>query len=54
MNVYRDFENDPVGFSYSEGREFLDRIHQSGRHWIPIVDAAIWGSNPDNVSDLYV
>ncbi|OXV05272.1 hypothetical protein Egran_06960 [Elaphomyces granulatus] len=53
MKLYRDFENDPVRFSYSEGGKFLDKIHQSGRHWIPIVDAAIWDSNPENVSDVY-
>jgi alpha-glucosidase len=54
MKLYRDFENDPVRFSYSEGEKFLDKIHQSGRHWIPIVDAAIWDSNPENGSDVYV
>lgn len=51
MNEYRDFENDPVRFSYSEGAKFLDQLHKGGRHYIPIVDAAIYDPNPNNASD---
>ena len=51
MMDYRDFENDPERFSYEEGEEFLDRLHRSGRHYIPIVDSAIYIPNPDNASD---
>ncbi|KAL1980272.1 hypothetical protein VTN96DRAFT_4416 [Rasamsonia emersonii] len=53
MNEYRDFENDPVRFSYSEGAKFLDQLHKGGRHYIPIVDAAIYDPNPNNASDAY-
>jgi alpha-glucosidase len=51
MNGYRDFENDPIRFSYEEGAVFLDKLHKSGIHWIPIVDSALYIPNPDNSSD---
>ena len=51
MKEYRDFENDPIRFSYSTGQDFLSRLHASGRHYIPIVDSAIYVPNPDNASD---
>ncbi|KAH3374626.1 hypothetical protein KXV52_009106 [Aspergillus fumigatus] len=53
MLGYRDFENDPERFSYDEGEEFLNKLHKSGRHWVPIVDSAIYIPNPDNASDAY-
>ncbi|EAW10465.1 glycoside hydrolase family 31 protein [Aspergillus clavatus NRRL 1] len=53
MRGYRDFDNDQVHFPYDEGEEFLDRLHKSGRHWVPIVDSAIYIPNPDNASDAY-
>ena len=53
MNQYRDFDNDPVRYSYSEGQAFLDRLHAGGRHWIPIIDSAIYVPNPVNESDAY-
>ncbi|SLM35122.1 glycoside hydrolase family 31 protein [Lasallia pustulata] len=53
MKEYRDFENDPIRFSYSTGQDFLSRLHASGRHYIPIVDSAIYVPNPDNASDAY-
>ncbi|KAI9714568.1 MAG: hypothetical protein M1812_006373 [Candelaria pacifica] len=53
MNQYRDFSNDQNTFSFSEGRQFLDALHAGGRHYIPIVDAAIYIPNPDNASDAY-
>lgn len=51
MNSWRDFENDPIRFSYSEGRKFLQELHKSGRHYIPIVDSALYIPNPHNASD---
>ena len=53
MNQYRDFENDQRTFPYDEGREFLQRLHDSGRHYVPIVDSAIYVPNPENASDAY-
>ena len=38
MKQYRDFDNDPIRFGYSEGKQFLQRLHDSGRHYIPIID----------------
>lgn len=51
MHGYRDFENDPERFSYSEGEKFLAKLHASGRHYIPIVDSALYIPNPENASD---
>jgi len=53
MNQYRDFENDQVRYSYREAAEFLGRLHDGGRHYVPIVDAAIYAPNPENASDAY-
>ena len=53
MNQYRDFDNDPVRFSYSEGEKFLSALHASGKHYIPIIDSAIYVPNPLNASDNY-
>jgi len=53
MNQYRDFENDQLRYGYSEGAEFLDRLHKNGQHYVPIVDAAIYAPNPENASDAY-
>jgi alpha-glucosidase len=54
MNQYRDFENDPVSWSYKDGEAFLEDLHKGGRHYIPIIDAAIYNPNPKNKSDAYV
>ncbi|KAL8653002.1 MAG: hypothetical protein Q9226_004018 [Calogaya cf. arnoldii] len=51
MNQYRDFENDLNTFDYDEGERFLANLHASGRHYIPIIDAAIYIPNPQNASD---
>lgn len=51
MKTYRDFDNDPIRFSYEEGENFLEKLHQSGRHYIPIVDSALYIPNPNNASD---
>lgn len=51
MKSYRDFDHDPETHSYAEGREFIKKLHASGRHWIPIVDGAIYIPNPDDPSD---
>lgn len=53
MKAYRDFANDPVRFSYDEGQGFLQRLHENGQHYVPIVDAAIYAPNPENASDAY-
>ena len=53
MNQYRDFDNDPIRYSYNEGKTFLSNLHASGRHYIPIVDSAIYVPNPTNTSDNY-
>lgn len=53
MNAYRDFENDPVNYPYDEGKEFLSRLHTSHRHYVPIIDSAIYAPDMDNKSDKY-
>jgi alpha-glucosidase len=53
MRQYRDFDNDPVRFNYSQGRTFLDKLHSQGQHYIPIVDSAIYVPNAANASDAY-
>ncbi|RMZ81934.1 hypothetical protein DV736_g6646, partial [Chaetothyriales sp. CBS 134916] len=53
MKQYRNFDNDPIRFGYEEGLAFLQRLHNGGRHYIPIIDAAIYHPNPDNASDTY-
>jgi len=53
MRQYRDFDNDPVRLNYSEGETFLNALHSSGRHYIPIIDSAIYVPNLDNASDAY-
>lgn len=51
MHGYRDFDNDQHRYPYSEGEKFIDRLHISGRHYVPIIDAAIYIPNPKNASD---
>ncbi|KAK1837146.1 family 31 glycosyl hydrolase [Podospora conica] len=53
MKRYRDFDNDPVRFGYKEGAEFLAKLHHSNRHFVPIVDSAIYAPNPENPDDAY-
>jgi alpha-glucosidase len=53
MNQYRDFDNDQVRYSYEDGQAFLEKLHASGRHYVPIIDAAIYVPNPRNESDAY-
>ncbi|KAI1378891.1 glycoside hydrolase family 31 protein [Hypoxylon crocopeplum] len=53
MEAYRDFENDPDRFSYSEGADFLSRLHQNNQHYVPIIDSAIYAPDPTNASDAY-
>lgn len=54
MNQYRNFDNDAVRFGYTEGAEFLSKLHAAGQHYVPIVDSAIYTPNPDNASDAYL
>ncbi|KAL8701098.1 MAG: hypothetical protein Q9224_000656, partial [Gallowayella concinna] len=51
MNQYRDFENNAVTFDYGTGESFLSGLHAGGRHYIPIIDSAIYVPNPENASD---
>ncbi len=53
MNQYRDFDNDAIRFNYSVGQQFLSSLHASGRHYVPIIDSAIYVPNPNNASDAY-
>ena len=53
MNQDRDFENDQNRFSYSQGATFLQQLHDGGRHYIPIVDSAVYIPDPNNASDAY-
>lgn len=53
MNQYRDFDNDPERFSYEEGGAFLQKLHDNGQHYIPIVDSAIYIPNPKTERGLY-
>jgi hypothetical protein len=39
MNQYRDFDNNANTFDYATGQAFLKRLHDGGRHYIPIVDS---------------
>jgi alpha-glucosidase len=54
MHGYRDFDNDQDRYSYEEGAVFLEKLHKSGIHYIPIVDSALYIPNPNNASDAYV
>jgi hypothetical protein len=54
MLRYRDFNNNPDGFDYATGKTFLQRLHDGGRHYVPIFDAAIYIPNPSDPSDAYV
>ncbi|KAL2867446.1 glycoside hydrolase family 31 protein [Aspergillus lucknowensis] len=53
MKGYRNFDNDPVNFCYEEGKQFLEKLHRSGRHYVPILDTGIYVPNPENCSDTY-
>ncbi|KAF4301915.1 putative alpha-glucosidase protein [Botryosphaeria dothidea] len=53
MLEYRDFTSDPNTFPVKEGLEVLKRLHDGGRHFIPIVDSAIYIPNPENATDAY-
>ena len=51
MVRYRDFENNPVGFDDKSSKGFIQRLHDSGRHYVPIIDSAIYIPNPSNPDD---
>jgi len=51
MKSYRDFEADPVRFNYTQWAGFIDRLHAGGRHYVPIIDSAIYIPNPENETD---
>lgn len=51
MLRYRDFENDPEGFDDDSSKGFIQRLHDSGRHYVPIIDSAIYIPNPEDPED---
>ncbi|KAK0630069.1 glycoside hydrolase family 31 protein [Bombardia bombarda] len=53
MRDYRDFENDPLRYSYSQGAQLLAKLHANNQHYVPIVDSAIYAPNPENATDAY-
>lgn len=53
MKGRRDFDNDPIRFPYDDGAKFLERLHERGQHYVPIVDAAIYIPDPTNETDRY-
>lgn len=53
MRQLRDFTLDPVNYSEEDGRKFLNKLHADGKHFVPIIDAAIYVPNPTNESDAY-
>ncbi|KAJ5053505.1 hypothetical protein NUH16_010577 [Penicillium rubens] len=53
MVRYRDFENNPVGFDDESSKGFIQRLHDGGRHYVPIIDSAIYIPNPSNPDDAY-
>jgi len=53
MKRYRDFENDPVRFSYDDGAQFLEKLHGKHQHFVPIVDSAVYAPNPEDPDDAY-
>jgi alpha-glucosidase len=53
MDQYRDFTVDPIRYNQETGQAFLQRLHDGGRHFVPIIDAAIYVPNPQNGSDAY-
>ncbi|KAG8533845.1 uncharacterized protein KY384_001586 [Bacidia gigantensis] len=40
--------NDALRYGYDEGKTFLNGLHDIGRHYIPIIDSAIYVPNPQN------
>lgn len=51
MNQYRDFDQDENTFPYEEGERFISDLHRGGRHYVPIIDSAIYVPNPSDASD---
>jgi alpha-glucosidase (family GH31 glycosyl hydrolase) len=41
MDGYRDFTLDKLLYSVPKMRDFLGKLQQAGRHWVPIVDPGI-------------
>ncbi|KAI9677171.1 MAG: hypothetical protein M1829_002745 [Trizodia sp. TS-e1964] len=53
MMQYRDFTNDENNYGIANGQKFLKKLHAGGRHYVPIIDAAIYIPNANNDSDAY-
>lgn len=53
MDQYRDFTLDPIAFSPTGAKDFFEKLHNDGQHFVPIVDGAIYIPNPLDVDDAY-
>lgn len=54
MYQLRNFISNPDQFPVKEGLEFLARLHASGRHYVHIIDSALYIPNPENRTDEYL
>jgi len=41
MDEYRDFENDPENWSYTDVGKFIDNLHENNQHFVEIIDPGI-------------
>ncbi|GMF02250.1 unnamed protein product [Ambrosiozyma monospora] len=53
MNKSRDFTSDPKSFPESNFTSFINKLHGSSQHYVPIVDPAIYYPESDEVYDVY-
>ncbi|KAK3656414.1 hypothetical protein LTR56_003117 [Elasticomyces elasticus] len=53
LKVNRDFTNNPGHYDIEPGKEFLERLHANGQHYMPILDPNIYVPDPTNFSDAY-
>ncbi|EEB07051.2 hypothetical protein SJAG_02131 [Schizosaccharomyces japonicus yFS275] len=51
MYEWRDFTLDPVSYPAEQFRPFLGNLSKNHKHYVPIVDAAVYAANPSNKSD---
>ena len=51
--LYRDFTNDANTYPVPEFTKFIEGLHASGQHYVPIIDSNIYRPNPTNASDAY-
>ena len=53
MDGYKDFTTDPHRYPLDKFKKFIDDIHGTDQHYIPMFDAGIYVPNPNNASDIY-